>query len=83
MILLDKLWYNLEIKNVVSIIKLNIYHGYLAIFMENKETLSRTLNNSKSQLKWLEIAEYSALGTSILTLFFEQISYYTCMEHSS
>ncbi|MDT9339777.1 hypothetical protein VV11_010015 [Trichodesmium erythraeum 21-75] len=41
--------------------------------MENKETLSRTLNNSKSQLKWLEIAEYSALGTSILTLFFEQI----------
>lgn len=48
MILLDKLWYYFEIKNVVFIIKLNIYYGYLVIFMENKEILLRMLNNFKS-----------------------------------
>ncbi len=45
--------------------------------MENKETSSTVLNNPQSQLKWLEIAEYSALGASVfgsgLAWFFEQV----------
>ncbi|NES05773.1 MAG: hypothetical protein F6K22_24960 [Okeania sp. SIO2F4] len=45
--------------------------------MENRETSSTVINNPQSQLKWLEIAEYSALGASVLgsglAWFFEQI----------
>ncbi|MDJ0519411.1 MAG: hypothetical protein QNJ74_25200 [Trichodesmium sp. MO_231.B1] len=45
--------------------------------MENRETSSRVLNNPRSQLNWLEIGEYSALGASVLgsglAWFFEQI----------
>ena len=45
--------------------------------METKETSSTVLNNPQGQFKWLEIAEYSALGISVfgsgLMLFFEQI----------
>ena len=45
--------------------------------MENRETSSRVLNNPRSQLKWLEIVEYSALGASVfgsgLAWWFKQI----------
>ncbi|MGD1808555.1 hypothetical protein ACP6PL_24395 [Dapis sp. BLCC M126] len=45
--------------------------------MENRETSSKVLNNPRSQLNWLEIAEYSALGASVfgsgLAWLFEQI----------
>ncbi len=45
--------------------------------MENRETSSTVLNNPQSQLKWLEIAEYSALGASVFgsgfAWLFEQI----------
>ncbi len=45
--------------------------------MENRETSLTVLNNPQSQFKWLEIAEYSALGASVfgsgLAWFFEQI----------
>ncbi|MGD1704482.1 hypothetical protein [Dapis sp. BLCC M229] len=34
--------------------------------MENRETSSTVLNNPRSQLNWLEIAEYSALGASVV-----------------
>ncbi len=45
--------------------------------MENQEKSSTVLNNPQNQLKWLEIAEYSALGASVfgsvLAWLFEQI----------
>ena len=48
--------------------------------MESKETSSTVLNNPQGKIKWLEIAEYSALGISVfgsgLTLFFEQILFF-------
>ena len=45
--------------------------------MENREKSSTVLNNPQSQLKWLQIAEYSALGASFLgsglAWLFEQV----------
>jgi uncharacterized membrane protein (DUF106 family) len=49
--------------------------------MENQETSSTVLRHPQNQLKWLEIAEYSAFGAAVfgsgLTLLFEQILFVT------
>ncbi len=49
--------------------------------MENQETSSTVLRHPQNQLKWLEIAEYSAFGAAVfgsgLTLLFEQVLFVT------